>query len=352
MVRVPATVSEVDAAWVAEATGWSVDGVEVDPIGAGEGFMGRLARLRLSSDDPSVPPSVVLKLATDDPGGVVMGQMMRVWEREHRFYDEVAPLLTIRAPKAHLNVLEPPCLVLEDLSPATPGDHVAGATEAQAFAAVEALARHHAHWFEHPLLDTLTWMPSLHDPMIAMFGTTFEMGWPAFVDRYGDELPSRCLTWCEQFMADLDRWIETHYADPVTLCHGDFRLDNIFFGADGSVSVIDWQMAMRVPGQSDFVYFCANNLTVDDRRAHEHGLLRAYVDTLHANGVAPDAVTLDGVWRGYLEGLVFFACGFGGGLLSIDPANARGAALFDALVRRTFAAMDDLAAGEVIGLGT
>lgn len=352
MVRVPATVSEVDAAWVADATGWSVDRVDVDPIGAGEGFMGRLARLRLTSPDPTVPSSVVLKLATDDPGGQVMGQMMRVWEREFRFYDEVAPHLTIRVPQAYVNELDPPCLVLEDLAPATPGDHVAGATTAQAYAAVEALARHHAHWFEHPMLDTLTWMPSLQDPMIGMFATTFEMGWPAFCDRYASELPARCLTWCERFVADLDRWIETHYDDPVTLVHGDFRLDNIFFDADGSVSVIDWQMAMRVPGQSDFVYFCANNLTVDDRRAHEDGLLRSYVDTLHAHGVAPDAVTVEGVRRGYLEGLVFFASGFGGGLLSIDPANERGAALFDALVRRTFAAMEDLDAGEVIGVGS
>jgi hypothetical protein len=49
--------------------------------------------------------------------------------------------------------------------------------------------------------------------------------------------------------------------------------------------------------------------------------------------------------NGYREGLVFYAMSFGASLLSIDPANERGAALFDVLVRRTFAAVDDLAAG-------
>ena len=37
------------------------------------------------------------------------------------------------------------------------------------------------------------------------------------------------------------------------------------------------------------------------------------------------------------------------GLLTIDPANPRGVALFDALVRRTFTAVDDLDAGRALG---
>ena len=194
-------------------------------------------------------------------------------------------------------------------------------------------------------------MPGLDDPMLSTFGTTFELGWPMFLARYASELPARCLRWCEQFVGDVEAWVGAHLDDPVTLVHGDFRLDNLFFGDDGSVAVIDWQMAMRAPGQADVVYFCANNLTVTDRRSHERALLQRYVDGLHGAGVPADAVTLDGVWRGYLEGLVFYACSFGASLLTIDPANDRGAALFDALVRRTFAAVDDLDAGAVIGLG-
>ena len=58
-----------------------------------------------------------------------------------------------------------------------------------------------------------------------------------------------------------------------------------------------------------------------------------------------------GLTRGYLEGLVFYATSFGASLLTIDPANARGAALFDVLVRRTFTAVDDLDAGLTMGLG-
>jgi aminoglycoside/choline kinase family phosphotransferase len=296
-----------------------------------------------------VPATVIVKLPTADPGGQFIGQMMRVWEREHAFYRDVAPHMTVRVPRAFVNIAEPPCLVLEDLAPATPGDHVAGATLVQAEQAIDVLAVHHAAWFEHPALATYEWLPGLDDPSVQTLAPTFAVGWPMFLERYGEELPARCLRWCEQFVEQIPEWIEGHLADRVTLTHGDFRLDNLFFADDGSVSVIDWQLCMRAPGQADLVYFCANNLTVEMRRSHDTALLERYVSGLHAAGVPTDAVTLEGVTHGYLEGLLFYAVSFGASLLTIDPANARGAALFDALVRRTFAAVDDHSAGHEFG---
>jgi hypothetical protein len=350
MSETPRALGDVTAGWLSEVLGVAIDSIEVRCIGEGEGFMGQLARVLVRSADPAAPASVIVKLPTADPGGQFIGQMMRVWEREHLFYRDLAPLMTVRVPRALVNIADPPCLVLEDLAPAVPGDHVAGATLDQAERAIDALAGHHAAWFRHPLLDTLTWMPGLDDPMIHTMGPTFDMGWPMFLERFGDEIPARCLRWCEQFVATLPTWIETHFDDPVTMTHGDYRLDNLFFTDDGEVAVIDWQMCMRAPGQADLVYFCANNLTIEMRRAHEDRLIERYVAGLHAGGVPTDAVTVDSVRRGYLEGLVFYAMSFGASLLTINPANERGIALFDALVRRTFAAVDDLDAGAVIGL--
>jgi hypothetical protein len=350
MSSTPTSVADITAEWLADATGWPIDEIGITVIGAGEGFMGQLARVTVTSSQPDVPRSVIVKLPTADPGAQLIGQMMRVWEREYRFYDELAPSMTVRVPTTYVNQLDPPCLVLEDLAPAVPGDHVAGATVAQARAAVDLLARLHGAWFEHPTLRALAWMPGLDDPMMATFRPTFEMGWPMFLDRYATSLPGRCLRWCETFVIGLDAWIETHLDDPVTLTHGDFRLDNIFFAPDGGLALIDWQLAMRVPGQTDLVYFCANNLTAADRRQHEDELLRRYVDALHAAGVPEAAVTLDGVHRAYVEGLLFYASSFGASLLTLDPGNERGATLFDALVRRTFTAVDDLDAGIVVGI--
>lgn len=349
----PRTLADVSADWLTEVLAVPVEAVTLQPIAAGEGFMGQLARVAITS--PSVasgelPATMIVKLPTADPGGQFLGEVMRVWEREHRFYRDVAPLVNVRVPQVFVNIADPPCLVMEDLAPANPGDHVAGATVEQAARSIDVIARHHAHWFEHPMLAELTWMPGLDDPQMQTIGPTFDMGWPIFLERYADLLPTRCLRWCEQFIAEVPTWIGRHADDPITIIHGDFRLDNLFFPTDGDVALIDWQLAMRAPGQTDLVYFCANNLTPEMRREHEGRLIERYVHGMHAAGVPNDAVTVEGVRNGYLEGLVFYAATFGAGLLTIDPANERGAALFDALVMRTFAAVDDLDAGTVIGL--
>ncbi len=349
MDHVPRNLDQLSAEWLGAAMGAPVESISVTPIGAGEGFLGILARVAVTSADDAVPSSVIVKLPTEDPGGRFIGEMLRVWEREHRFYAELAPSMGVRVPQAFVNIGDPPCLVLEDLAPAVPGDHVAGATLDQAERAVDVLARHHAAWFEHPSLPTLDWMPGLDDPSVLTMRDTFPMGWPTFQERYAGELPARTLRWCERLVEIMPEWIDGHLHDPATITHGDFRLDNLFFADDGSVSVIDWQMSMRAPGQADFVYFCANNLTVEMRRAHEDELLERYVDGLHAGGVPDDVITVESVRQGYLEGLVFYASTMGASLLSIDPANERGTALFDALVRRTFTAADDLDAGLALG---
>jgi hypothetical protein len=349
----PKTLGDVSVEWLAQAMGMPIDSIELEPIAAGEGFMGQLARVTLHSTDPAVPATVIVKLASSDPGAQFIGQLLRVWEREHLFYAHAAPHMQIRVPHAYVNLADPPCLVLEDLAPAVPGDHVAGATLHQAERAVDLIARHHAGWWQHPLLDTFDWMPDLDDPSIESFPTMFAMGWPSFLDRYGDIVATRSLRWCEAFIEQVPEWIAGHRHEPATLIHGDFRLDNMFFddGPDGTgeVSVIDWQMAMRAPGGTDLVYFCANNLTVDMRRRHERDLIDRYLAGLMAAGVPASAIDMDTIWQGYLEGLLFYAASFGGSLLTLDPANERGAALFDEIVRRTFTAVDDLAAGEAFG---
>ena len=66
--------------------------------------------------------SVIVKLPTLDPGGRNVGMMMGVWEREARFYEEVAPLLGVRVPQVHVNRAEGGdyVLVMEDLAPFAP----------------------------------------------------------------------------------------------------------------------------------------------------------------------------------------------------------------------------------------
>ena len=49
---------------------------------------------------------------------------------------------------------------------------------------------------------------------------------------------------------------------PHTIIHGDYRLDNLFFGTDESdyeLAVIDWQIASRGGAAYDVAYFIILN---------------------------------------------------------------------------------------------
>ena len=344
-MHTPTSVDEIGTEWLSSILGVRVSSMSVQRIGAGEGFMGQLARVT-----PDTGPSVIVKLPTADPGGLMIGQMMRVWEREHRFYTEIAPRLEgVRVPRCLHSQAEPWILVLEDLAPATPGDQVAGPSIEQARTAIDTAATLHGAWFDHPDLPSLDWIPDLNDPMSASLGTMFPVGWPTFLARYADSLPERVLRWCEKFVPMLDQWIVDHRDWPCTLTHGDFRLDNMFFGSDGTMTLIDWQLSMRVPGSTDLVYFLGTNLPRAMRRAQEADLIERYCAGLRARGVPAPWSDAKFITGSYAEGCLFYCTSFAASILTLDTANERGAALMDALVRRAFAAADDLDAGGYLG---
>lgn len=342
-------MSELTAEWLGDALGGHVSSFTSEIIGSGEGFMGQLARIRLTGR--GVPASVIVKLPTADPGGQVIGQMMRVWEREHRFYTELAPRITgIRLAECLHSQADPYVLVLEDLDPRRPGDQVAGPTPDQARTAIDTAATLHSAWFDHPDLPSLDWIPDLNDPMSSSIGSMFEVGWPMFLARYSDSLPGRVLEWCERFVPIIPTWMEGYKTWPCTLTHGDFRLDNMFFDDQGDLTLIDWQLSMRVPSTTDLVYFLGTNMPTDLRREMQTDLIDRYAQRMRSGGVPDEWADPERITQGYAEGCLFYCTSFAASILTLDTANERGAALMDSLVRRAFSAADDLDAGARVGL--
>ena len=57
----PETPEELTAEWLSSALGWPVRSVERQILGTGQGFLGDIVRLRLTSDSPDTPASVIAK---------------------------------------------------------------------------------------------------------------------------------------------------------------------------------------------------------------------------------------------------------------------------------------------------
>ena len=80
------------------------------------------------------------------------------------------------------------------------------------------------------------------------------------------------------------------------MTHGDFRADNLFFEADGSVAVVDFQLVGTGRGAYDLAYFVTQSITSEDASQHERSLFDRWIAALVAAGV-PEADLDDGVGR-------------------------------------------------------
>jgi hypothetical protein len=275
----------------------------------------------------------------------------RIYEREHRFYDEVADQSPLRTPGVYHVTCQPAAesadesymLLMEDLSGLTLGDQVVGVTPQQARAALVGLAAHHARFWNADGLEDADFIPVINGPLNQAGSAIYDASLPGFMAAFGESIKPELAEFVAGYSAARPQILEDLAAMPHTLVHFDFRADNLFFADDGSVVVIDWQAISQGGGAADVGYFISQNLSTEDRRAHEADLLHAYHDTLVANGVTDyDYETLLNDYR------VGVSCGWMIPVLavgSLDFTSERAIALWTAVVERTQNALLDHGAG-------
>ncbi len=325
-----------------------VTAVDASLISEGVGFIGRVARVRLSydRDAESAPLSLIAKFPATEPTAKGIGVALRFYEREIRIYREVTRNVPLRTPTCYYGDMRLDTsefiLLIEDMAPARVGDQIAGCAPADAAKIVPQLAAFHAHFWESPQLRELDWMPYYNDTCHHHAQDSYRQAWPPFQQFVGDRLPGPVRDACEWLNDNVVHLQDLLVERPVTVMHGDFRLDNLVFPEAGAESmvVLDWQITSRGRGAFDLGYFLCTSLSPVDRAAHEHDLVRSYVATLAANGVKDYGI--DECMRDYrltaLFCMVYTVILIG----SLDVGNERGLALFNALLERNTAALMDL----------
>ena len=113
-----------------------------------------------------------------------------------------------------------------------------------------------------------------------------EMAAAEFVNRYAIQLGAEDAATLTAAAAVIGRWVLAS-PKPFALLHGDYRLDNLMFGADPQdVVALDWQTISVGPPARDLAYFLGTGLAVELRRAAEHELVAVYHGELLRRGVA------------------------------------------------------------------
>ena len=284
---------EITAPWLSEVLGGEVGDVTSERIG--DGLVGMNLRLVLVDADPRLPASVVAKLPSPDPTSRATGVALRNYEREVRFYVEVAPTVDIRVPHCHHGEWDPErgdfVLILEDMRPAEQGDQIAGCSVERAAITVTELARLHGPRWDDPTLHELDWLSRRTGPDDgAQLAALWQMVYPGFEATYARHLSSEALDLVRRFADALVDWVLGR-PEPWSVTHGDFRLDNLLFGTDEGgppVTTVDWQTPGHGSPIGDLSYFLGAGPRPHDRAAHERGLVDRYATALTEYGVDLD----------------------------------------------------------------
>ncbi len=300
-IGLPADIGDVTAAWMTDALRASgaigaestVSALHNEAYVAG-GLLSLLYRSTIESDDPNAPTTVIVKFPTDVPHQRAIADAFGVYGREVAFYRDIAPRSTISMPVIHAAMSAPDasnsCIVMEDLAHLRQPDRVDGVTWDEAVRAVRALATYHADWFESPELVPLSeTFISIGAPLqrAALPGVA-EAGWPATKALRADELSADVTALGDQWIELLPTMLD-HMELRPTLCHQDWRADNMFFDADDNVVMIDPQIAGVANGAYDLGYFISQSVQRDTLAGRHRELVDVYVEVMGQLGHDLDA---------------------------------------------------------------
>jgi len=351
-IPIPATFADVTLEWMqgalaeGEVLAAEVASLAVEPMAASKGLIGDLVTIHVTYAEGDGPAAFVLKLPAANPDSRRIGEMLNAYGREVAFYRHVAPHAAgTRLATCYYSGEDDSAgrwaVLLEHIE-ADEVDFVAGATTAQANAAVDALADFHHLWWDEQ--TPFVWMPGFDVTGVGGLQPLWLSNLPVFVDKYRASLPGPTVEWVLAFAPQLAAWSRRAATEPLTMVHSDYRIDNLLFQGD-QVTMIDWQTAMRAPAAMDLSCFIATSLSVESRPEHETALISRYLERLQSLGT-----NVDPEWfaTSYDENLLWWMGQFGNNLAHLDPGDAATQAGLTTMVERVYTAALDRNVGRLL----
>ncbi len=288
--HIPQRSGELTAAWFTEvlATGATVTEVRHEQIGIDVGFMGEVHRCHLTwdrsgradADVADLPRSVIVKVPTQVPENFAAGDALRSYEREIVVYQSLRSTLGVPMPGYYFGAMDPDpapwiqrpifflfdhlpirginwvisqflklsgkskrryVLVIEDIADARPPTQQARRI-ARRRPPVARGARpfHAANWMRADVSESYPYIWPV-DTVPRVGQASYVRNRDEFVERFGPVLHDGMLARLDAIQERIPELCTSLAAEPWTLLHGDFRLDNVLFRPNGDMVVLDFQ---------------------------------------------------------------------------------------------------------------
>ena len=363
---IPEDEGAITAAWMQQAlTAGGVSNcpeiahVAAENIGAGVGMVGTILRCHLTyrGEAGALPETVIVKMHSSHAETFQTARSLSLYRREYDYYRQLASHVPLRSPALLYGDFDDGdhrfVLVLEDLRSMATVDQINGASASQAMIAVRAIARLHAHYWDrvdHPPVASFL-EPS--DPRRRrLVQDVYQAGLPTALNRFNSLFSDSMRQLAAEYGHHLVEHLDALAAGPQTFCHGDFRLDNMFFGNGDTeeFAVVDWQICGIRSGLYDVAYFLSSSVAIDVRREIEREAVAEYhriVSSAGAGNFSPE-----NCWRSYRQNML--SC-FQTPIIAgarLDLSRERSRRLAEVFLTRTLTAIDDLDAREFLPRGS
>lgn len=291
--QIPQAADQLSAGWLDTALPGtdrgraSVAGVEAEPMSVA-GAAGELVRIRIRYG-PGAPgtASAIAKFRGRSATQQAMDQQLGLFDRERRFYRDLAPVLPLSTPRCYWagdGTAQP--LLLEDLGELRFADQVEGLEPGDAERLMDVLADLHAEFWEKPVPGGPGWLVTLDDPAFAgMLTQLLISGIRSLTERYAGRVPDNVLSEVTNAAPSWPEVLARCAEGPRTLVHNDCRADNIFFAANGYPVLLDWQLVAHARGTQDVAYLLAGSMRTQSLSGSWQGLLSRYHRRLLDRGV-------------------------------------------------------------------
>ena len=345
MPQFPHQPEDITTDWLAEKLGAPVADFTLEQIGVGVGLLGRLYRVTLTGD-ATTPATVVAKFPTLDEGARAnVTTPLGFYSNEVNFYNQAAALTPMATAKSYAAEFDDATgdyvLLIEDQCDRRSADQNVGCAVADAESAVDALALHHARFWDSDFAQ-IPWVKRYTEPPYPqVLQGMFMQSWPIAVEALGGAMPDSIRAFGERFPELIPWFLSEASQPPHTLCHGDFRLDNLFFAEEpgqAPVTVLDWQICFRGNGAYDLAYFVSQSLSTEDRRGSEKSLIDQYLGVLKANTIDVDREQFEKAYARTVAYCFIYSVAAAG---QIEVTNERHLALLHMMFDRSVAAILD-----------
>jgi thiamine kinase-like enzyme len=328
----------------------NIESILREPCGAGEGFVSDMARLTLTYDkkSPQYPDTMIVKMPTTFRTALAIAEQYNLYEREIRFYTEVAPKSPLRIPEVIFHDFDKESkkyiLILEDCAHYEQIDQLKGMNEEQTRKVIDAIVKFHARWWDSDDLYSFDWMPKPRDDVAQSLVGTYRESWDLSMksEEFQKILPEGGKE-AGQKIHEQFPWLVMDIPDEnLTISHFDFRVDNLFFDWDNKenpIIIIDWGSAVVNGGILDIGYLLAESVEIDLRRKIEKDMIKHYIKRLEEKGIT--GFDFDYAWENYLKALMCYAYIPAIGYSQLDRSDPRAMKLFEVNTRRQFQAIVD-----------